>query len=176
MESTVRDSVCRPEGWLATKLPVEVDDSKLRAGGRRDFGLRDGLVGAERVAGALDGGSGQKEDLGDGTGTAGDGVGGIGSGVEVEQFAEDGASARAGILRKGERLLLGQQRAVGIVGDEQGGLLRLRHDGGVGGGGVFAGQEALMGALAQLPEDGAHDRRGNEEKDEENGLIAGNHG
>ena len=49
-------------------------------------------------------------------------MGGIGSGVEVEQLAENGAGAGAGVCGQGQGVGLGEQGAVGVVGDQQGGL------------------------------------------------------
>ncbi len=104
------------------------------------------------------------------------GVRRAGLGVEVEQTAEDDAGAGTGVGGQGQGLLLGEQRAVGVVGDEEGGLLVGRDDGGLGGCGVFSCEEALMGALPQMPENAAHDERGGEQYEEEDLLIAGDHG
>jgi hypothetical protein len=52
------------------------------------------------------------------------GMGGVGSGIEVEQLAKDGAGAGAGVLREGQGLDLGEQGTVRIVGDQQSSLLR----------------------------------------------------
>ena len=104
-------------------------------------------------------------------------MGGIGSGVEVQQLAQHDAGAGArGSAGRGREQGLGHERVVGVVGDQQGGLLGGGDLGGLGGRGVLAGEQALVGALAQLPQHRAHDEGGHEQDDEEDGLVAGNHG
>lgn len=81
-----------------------------------------------------------------------------------------------GSAGRGQGLYFCEQGAVGVVGDEEGGLLVGCDDGSLGGCGVFSREEALMGTLAQVPEHAAHNERGGEEHEEEDFLVAGNHG
>ena len=145
------------------------------AGGEGAGEVDDGEL-IDRSLSALAPGTGKQKDLGDGGGSAGDGVGGVGRGVEVEQFAEDGAGAGSGVGGKRQGMHLGSEGVVHVVGGDEGGLFGGRDFGGLGGGGGFAGEESLVGAVAQLPQADAHAKRGDEEHDEEDLLIAGNHG
>jgi hypothetical protein len=103
-------------------------------------------------------------------------MGGFRSGVEVEELAEDDAGARAGVLGQREGLDLGEEGVVGVAGDQEGGLLGGSDLGGLRGGGVFAVEETLVGALAELPENHAHDHGGGEKEGEEDGLVTRDHG
>ena len=117
MERTVRVSVSRPEGWLAAKVPVRLTTASWASVCSRIW-----LTGR-----------GQEEDLGDGGCAAGNGVGGVGGGVEVEELAEDGAGAGAGIGGERQGVDLGNEGVVGIVGDDEGGLFGGGDFGGLGG-------------------------------------------
>jgi hypothetical protein len=103
-------------------------------------------------------------------------VGGIRSGVKVQQLAENDARAGTGVLRQREGLVLGEEGVVLVVGDQEGGLFSGGDLGGLGGGRVLAVEQALVGALAQMPQDHTHGHRSGEQHDEEDGLIAGDHG
>ena len=122
-------------------------------------------------------GRGHEKDLGDGLeAAAGDRVGGVGRGVELKQLAEDEAGARAGVLGQGQRLGLGVQGVVGVIGDKEGGLLGGRHLGRLGGRGVVSQQHALVGAVKLAPQAQAHEDGRGDEDAEEDGLVAGDHG
>ncbi len=79
-------------------------------------------------------------------------------------------------MGRGREWDLGEQGTVGVVGDQQGGLDGRSHQGSLRGSGVFAGNQALVSALAQVPEHDAHHQGGHKEDGKEDGLIAGNHG
>jgi hypothetical protein len=100
-------------------------------------------------------------------------MGGVGGGVEVEELAEDEAGSGSGVLRQGQGFDLGEDGVVGVVGEDEGGLLGGGDLGGLGGCGVFSLEEALVGVFAQLPEDDGHDGGGGKQQGDEDGLMAG---
>ena len=152
----------------------EVDDGKLGAGWVCPGLGWAGLCGFCFAAGGR--WERKQEDLSDGRSAAGDGMGGVLGGVEVEEFADDDAGAGFGVLGQGEGLSLGEQGVVGVVGDDQSGLLGGGDFRRFGGGGVLADDEALVSALAEVPENAAHGDGGGEQNGEEDGLVAGDHG
>ena len=76
-------------------------------------------------------------------------MGGVGRGVEVEQFAKDGAGAGSGVGGQRQGVHLGDEGIVDVVGDDKGGLFGGSDLGSLGGRRGFAGEEPLMSALAQ---------------------------
>ncbi len=73
---------------------------------------------------------------------------GIGSSVEIEQLAQQGAGAGLRILRQGQRQDPGLHGVIGIAGDQEGGLLGRGHMGRFGRRRVLTGEQPLMGPVA----------------------------
>ena len=84
IDSTVSDSVSRPEGWLATKLPVRLTTASS---------------GPSGVALPLPSAIGTRKTCAIELAPPGTGCVAIGSRIEIEQLAQDGARASLGILR-----------------------------------------------------------------------------
>ena len=97
---------------------------------------------------------------------------GIGRSVKIEQFAENGARAGSGISGQRKRVDLRDEGVVEVVGGDKGGLFGGGDHRGSGWGDGLSGKQALVGAIAKLPELESHAERGNEEDDEQDLLIA----
>jgi hypothetical protein len=69
---------------------------------------------------------------------------------------------------------LSDQGTVGIAGNQEDSFFGWGNLRGAGGCGDLAGDQALVGALAQMPQHHAHNYRGHEEYNEKNALVAGN--
>src|ERR1035441_5179629 len=81
-----------------------------------------------------------------------------------------------GVAGQREGAYLGQKGVVGVVGDKKCGLLGRGHFRSRCGRSAFAGQQALVGSLAQLPEQAGHGDGGQQQEGKEDFMMAGNHG
>ncbi len=146
-------------GVAGGKGAGEVDDGQLRA-----------------RAGGFAAGHGHEEDLSDGSGAAGDRMGGVGGGVEVEQLAEDGAGAGAGVggQRQGVHWVI-RELSVSLA------TTRVACSAGATSGAwvgavVSPASSRWWARSRKLPEHHAHDEGSDKQDDEEECLVAGNHG
>jgi len=147
----------KPGGMAGGKGAGEVDDCQLAS-----------LV--------LRVGDRQQEDLGDGRRAAGHGVGGAGSGIQIEEPAQYGAGPRSRISRQGKSVNLGHQRIIHVVGGDESGLLGGGDDRCGSGRRRFSCEQSLVGPIAELPQLESHSQRSDEEDGEQNLLVARNHG